>query len=190
MGTNAEELRKRILERQLVTVHRRRFLPDAALSEVISEQAVADVISSTNLPYHEQKDLVEFVLRDAKKIFCILVWIRAVPSISSFFRSREVDPRLPFKLEDLKNIGVSNATAREFEITQWGYTAPVFEKWARRLEPGHILPFKSDKSIPNAAGGYGAVRRVELYNVHQKLVAGGSAYAGTVSLSCSGQPGT
>ena len=189
MGTNVEEFRKRILERQLRTAHHRRFLPDAALSEVVSEQAVADVISSTvNLPYHERMSLVEFVLRGAKKIFCILVWIQAVPSIISFFRSQEFDPRLPFKLEDLEKIGVIDASAQEFETTQWDYIAPVFEKWARRLQPGHILPFKSDKSIPNAVGGYGAVRRVELYSVHQKLVAGSSAHAGTVSLSCSEQP--
>ena len=189
MRTSVEELRKRIHERQLETANEDRFLPDVALSEVITEQVVVDVISSSSIPRHEQKDhLIEFVLHDARKIFCILVWIREVPFIDSFFRSREVDPRLPFKLEYLVEIGVSGTAAREFVTRQWDYIAPVFDNGTRRLELRHILPFKSVKGIPNAVGGYGAVRQVELYNAHQKLVAGSSTGAGTVSLSCSEQP--
>ena len=185
MRTSVEELRKRILERQLVTANKGRFLPDVALSEVITEQVVVDVISSSSIPRHDQTDrLIKSVLHHAKKIFCILVWIREVPFIDIFVRSREFDPRLPFEPKYLEKIGVSGTAAREFDKTQWEYIAPVFDKGTRRLDLRHILPFKSNESIPNAVGGYGAVRRVELYNVHQKLVAGSSTGAGKVGLFC------
>lgn len=188
MRTNAEELRERIREQQLVTAYQRRFFPDVALEEVITKQVVVDVISFTAIAIHQQEELVEFVLDRAKKIFCILVCLREVRYIDGFSRCDGVDLGLPFMVENLKEIGLSDTTAEEFDLMQWEYLAPVFGKKDRQLRPQHILPFKSDDSLTHAVGGYGAVRRVELYSVHQDLVSGSSANAGTVSLSFSEQP--
>ena len=189
MRTNVEELRERIREQQLVTAYQRRFFPDAALSEVITEQVVVDVISFTAIAIHQQQELVEFVLDRAKKIFCILVCLREVQYINDFSQSDGVDFGLPFTVENLKEIGLSGTTAKEFYFMQWEYLAPVFGKKDRQLRPSHILPFKSDDNLTHAVGGYGAVRRVELYNVHQDLVSGSPANAGTVSLSLSSPSG-
>ena len=162
------------------------FFPDAALSEVITEQVVADVISFTTIHIHQQRGLVEFVLNHARKIFCVLVRLQKVRYIDGFSRSKWVDLGLPFTVENLEEIGLGGATAQEFVAMQWEYMAPVFSEGDRQLRDAHILPFKSDDSLTHAVGGYGSVRRVELYGVHQRLVAGSSA--GTVSTSFSEQP--
>jgi hypothetical protein len=187
MKTNAEELRARIFERRLAAAkEREQFFPDAALSEVLTRQTVADVISDTTIPTHEQEDIVKFILSDARKIFCVLVCVRAVPYILNFFWPREIDSRLPFTPAQLEKIDIGDF-AREFVSVQWEYVAPVFDKKVLKLDPSYILPFKSEERIPGAEGGYGAVRKVELYNVHQELVAREGSQE-TVSLSCSEQP--
>ncbi|CUS11468.1 unnamed protein product [Tuber aestivum] len=172
MSTNSktEELRRQILNRQLVVLNERRFFPDYALKQVVTRDAVTGVIMESGIERHDHTTVIDRILGGAQKIFCILVCIRHVNSITILLRCGIQDAKLALSREELQSdsIGLESHLADEFYQQQWSFIAPIFKSGVQKLPKSCILPFKEERVL--AEGGCGALLRVVLYRSHQELV--------------------
>ncbi|TGJ75595.1 hypothetical protein E0Z10_g10979 [Xylaria hypoxylon] len=71
------------------------FVPNGALDELITLDAVASTLASVGLSVGEQFCLARVIVEKGRRIFAILVFINQVSDISTFFREGFTDEMLP-----------------------------------------------------------------------------------------------
>jgi len=150
---------------------RRYFVPDAAVSEVLSESTVRSVLKDLRVPAYEVADLTDGILRGARKCFAILVLIDRGEAISNFFRGDSLqqsrpDDRLPYTSASLQRIFSENAKSpavTDFFEKQWEFAVPIMRPSPifRRLDTEAILPFLRQE--PAGEGSMGTAWKIELH---------------------------
>lgn len=178
INSKQDWLRHQILGRRLSLFDGRLFFPDCALEQVLTRDAVAEVIRESSVRPHDQTGVIDDILEGARKIFCILVCIGDVNSISLLLRCGIRDAKLHLSKEDLISTGLPTLSVEDFWQQQWLFIAPIFNSRVQKLHKFCILPFKEEVVL--AEGGQGALSRVVFYRSHQDLVSDGHEDEDTV----------
>lgn len=116
-------LQERIWQLRQQNFQGRYFVPEAALTELVSKAAVETSLRNLEVPVHEIKDLTDGILRGARKCFAVLVYIGCEKTISGFFRYDSLqrsypDHRLPYTSEALQQV-FNGVEASQFIISQF-----------------------------------------------------------------------
>ena len=126
------------------------------------------VIGSCDLPVFRKPEIVEIVMRGARRILAILTVLRHENMFLRFiatdhFRKIDLDSKLPLSLTDLSKILEMAVVAKEFYDVQWAFVPPEFTYSAihRSLDANTILPFIGEpKEL--GEGGFGVITEVNL----------------------------
>jgi hypothetical protein len=147
------------------------FLPEGYIDQLITRTSVLKElrIEDENLGV-EYRELVPYILHEAKKLFAILVVCdtevkKLRKKMMSFKQKGISDNSLPLTLSGGKN----QKNNYLFENNQWRFLAPVFsdEKLLLDLKRDSILPFIDvDETVKS--GAFGEVRKVDIHPAHCK----------------------
>ncbi len=168
--------RAKVLSLQIKNFESRNFVPYQSLKELMSRDFVRAIISTCDLPKFRQPEVVEIVMRGARRILAILLVLYKANFFLHFidrdnFQVVNLDHKLPYTLSSLSTIFESETVAKEFFDVQWGFVAPEFTYSAlhRSLDINTVLPFV-DEEKQLGEGGFGTVTEVFLPPFLQKSV--------------------
>lgn len=171
ISPNTQLVQRRINDIRVENSESKRFIPEKELHNLMSRDVVASIVDDF-IPAHYAEEVVNFVIKDARKVFGVLVLINYVGSINHFiakdqFQTRCTDDLLPFTKKRLQDIVSDDYVADLFFEKQWEFSVPVFSGRIipRILERQTILPFVND--TPEAVGGYGSVHKIEIHPSHR-----------------------
>jgi hypothetical protein len=185
------ELAGRIEDKLAITDDDGDFLPDNELRELVTRREVRSAFQNTSISGAE--DLVDFVLKDAKRLFLILVMMTSKndqklsllrglrhdgindASLPIGFKKRENRQYYGYSLEG-RHDGPQFAIFKEwdridrelFESNQWRFTAPVFDNSRFRFHfaTKRRLPYLKVAPKPSSSGFFGEVSRIEIHSAH------------------------
>ena len=157
----------------------RRFVPDKEFFDLLSKEVVKDIVRKDS-PFYHVDEVVDFVVKDARKVFGILLLIGAINHLDHFirndqFRNRPTDDLLPVPVDRLKDILDDPYIAEQFFEKQWEFCVPVFSGgiMPRALDLHTILPYLEDIAIDS--GSFGIVSRITIHPSHRSQSFGVSA---------------
>lgn len=149
----------------------KKFVPETELYEILSRESIAPLIGDFT-PFHYAKEVVDFIVNNARKTFSILILINRIHYIGHFiknddFQARHIDDLLPFTKERLHHILEDDHMVEMFYERQWEFTAPMFlgQLVPRALSKYTILPFLAESHL--AKGGYGSIYKTEIHPSHR-----------------------
>ncbi len=160
--------RSDILLLRISNFESRYFVPYQSLHKLMSRDFVNKVIDSCDFPIFRKAEIVEIVMRGARRILAILIILRQENMFlqlvaTDHFRSVDLDCKLPLSPTDLSKILETAVVAKEFYDIQWTFIPPEFTYSAihRSLDANTILPFIGDpKEL--GEGGFGVITEVIL----------------------------
>ena len=162
-----DDIRSDILFLQRSNYESRYFVPYPSLYSLMSRNFVEKVVDSCDFPVFRKSEIVEIVMRGARRILAILILLRQenrfLQLISTDFRNVDLDSKLPMSPTDLSRVLGTAIVAKEFYDIQWTFIPPEFTYSAihRSLDANTILPFIGDpKEL--GEGGFGVVTEVIL----------------------------
>lgn len=171
ISTDIDVLQRRINDIRVENSDSKRFVPESEFWSVMSEDIITRIIDSL-FPAHFRNEIVQFVIKDARKVFGVLVMINRIGFISHFIRrdqlqTRCLDSLLPFAKTRLQEILNDDYVAELFYEKQWEFSIPVFSGRIipRFLDRQTILPYISDNIL--AAGRYGTVHKIKIHPSHK-----------------------
>lgn len=156
------------------------YVPEDSIDELITEETIKEKLSTSllSLQPSEQKELVGFITKAAKKVFATTILVGFADSdfclaMREFRRLGVTDEDLPI-LDESTHPALTSPPwtlwkARQFRDNQWRFLVPVFVEGelVYMLERDHILPFRSVGSGPKE-GTFGTVFEVEIHEAHQQ----------------------
>lgn len=167
----------------------REFVPEGALEELITHEAVIDELDVDLLGEHiaqEASQLASWIVKSAKRVFattlrCGIKSPSLFPVMSEFKKHGFYDDGLPAKYEENASTNVntwphafqnkywSNLSRRDFGKYQWQVLVPVFRDAETRLdlEMDHILPF-TFVDEDTREGTFGKVYQVTVLKSHME----------------------
>ncbi|KAL9616668.1 MAG: hypothetical protein Q9160_008491 [Pyrenula sp. 1 TL-2023] len=178
-----DEILLNLAESKFGNEKRENYLPEGCLEELITKATVRE-----NLKYSadasEQRLLVDFIDRRAKKVFAITLLAvkndELFQAMKQFQEHDFTDDALP--VSDINNSHIAEIRQafsdgklwnmfrkRQFENKQWMFLAPVFteSQLIYKFKREHILPFKSLNSKIKEST-FGDVFEVKIHESHQK----------------------
>lgn len=187
------KLKECVLNRQVLSQHKGKFLPDNKLSELVTRDEVSSAFQDATI--WDAEGLVDFVLNDAKRLFLILVMMTSkgdekLSLLRGLQRDGINDASLPidFKPENEQFSGYSLEGPSDgpqfavfnkwepmdrdsFDLYQWRFTAPVFDvtdqsRFRFRFASNRILPYLKVAQKPTSSGFFGEVSRIEIHPAH------------------------
>ena len=169
------DLRAQIHELRCRNVDGRYFVPNRALREVITEQAVLTAVEACGILPGRQEDIVKRVPQSGRRLFAILTLLNRQILILKFIENDQLIPRpldssLPFSLSTLQEM-LTRADADDFFEKQWEFTVPILRssrRGHRILNDYTIFPFM--QSILLGEGGFGEVFELEVHPDHGAFV--------------------
>jgi hypothetical protein len=171
ISSNIQLLQRRINEIRLENADTKRFVPEKELYDVMTRDVIAKVVVDFT-PFDHTEEVVDFITKDARKVFGVLVLINYVGGINLFIRkdqlqTRHIDDLLPLAKTRLQEILNDSYIAELFYEKQWEFCVPVFSGRIipRAFERQTILPYLTDSFL--SAGGYGSVYKVEIHPSHR-----------------------
>lgn len=133
---------------------------------------VLDACIACCLRPEESPEVVQFIMKGARKIFAILILIREERTILKFIENDQysksnLDDKIPFSMETLRNIDPD--IAEFFYIQQWEFSTPYItgDISHRVLDENVVLPFLQEKFL--AEGSFGVVHEVVIHRCSQSL---------------------
>ncbi|KAI0535950.1 kinase-like domain-containing protein [Xylaria digitata] len=163
----------------------REFLPEGCLEKLITR---ASVVAAMSLPsYWERmstgdKELVNFIVESAKKVFAITITTGISRNGPELYKAMLVfkahgfgDASLPVQPHSwapnvplVKELYWKRGELLRFMHHQWTYLAPIFpeEIWDTDLEPDCILPFTTVNA--RRATAFSSIYRVTVHPSHQE----------------------
>jgi hypothetical protein len=161
------------------------FLPHDKLNEIVSREEVMSNLKDAKVSNPE--DLVEFVLKDAKQLFLILVMMEDLSLLRGLQQDEIKDASLPigfdkeyygYSLEEREPLGKPRFSIfkdwtrnerRLFDTYQWNFAVPMFNgsQFRFHFHKNRILPFlnsEAEKSV--SSGFFGEVSRTEIHPAH------------------------
>lgn len=147
------------------------FLPEGTLDQCITEEVIKHELSLSGLTVQD-KELVEFIFRRARKVFAIIVLckVRNPKKALKWFKSNNVDDtQLPISHPDRKVW--SKDFHWDFLRHQWAFFAPVFSTtpYSQDLDEAHILPFISKLNTEDH-GPFSVVSGYVMHKSHMQPV--------------------
>jgi hypothetical protein len=155
------------------------FLPQSSVAKFITEAAIVEELED-ELDNDKDKDLVDFILQSAKKVFATAI-ISSIggndlyKAMKKFKDNNFHDDRLPLKRDAMSELPCfqgkfwNKLRTHNFLKNQWIFLAPVFtkSKFKLDLEPEHIFPFTW---VSNDAkeGTFSNVYQVTIHESHQE----------------------
>jgi len=173
------------IEEQFVTNNDGNFLPHDKLNDIVSREEVMSNLKDAKVSNPE--DLVDFVLKDAKQLFLILVMMENLSLLGGLQQDEIKDASLPigfdkecygYSLEELEPLGKprfsifkdwSRNERRLFDTYQWNFAIPMFNgsQFRFHFHRSRILPFlNSEAKKPVSSGFFGEVSRTEIHPAH------------------------
>jgi hypothetical protein len=167
------------------------FLPYDQFDKLVTRDVVESALKNAEVP--DWRDLVEFVIEDAKRLFLILVMMTSRKdeklSLLRDLQSHGIsDEDLPIgfikqdnrkyygysieKHHDEKHFDVFDGWERNerelFNSNQWQFTSPRFDstKFRHHFNTKRILPFMQVAAKPHSSGFFGEVSRIEVHPAH------------------------
>lgn len=155
------------------------ILPAGSLRSIIARKHVENIMNIPSpIPGSPDKEVVDFILRKAIKLFAILISIDLRDevlrsTVMTFVRNRMDDRTLPLDRQALRKLPYCQSWLRiqreSFVSDQWQFLAPLFptENALERVqfEPKTLFPFKLSNQNP-PKGGFGTVWRVKVHAPH------------------------
>ncbi|KAF2968931.1 hypothetical protein GQX73_g4649 [Xylaria multiplex] len=163
----------------------REFLPEGCLEKLITR---ASVVTTMGLPHYwgrlsaKNKELVNFIIESAKKVFAITITIGISGDGSELRKAMLVfkahgfgDASLPVKpyswargIPLIEKLRWKPSELHLFMHHQWTYLAPIFPKkiWDADLEPNCIIPFTVVNARKETASS--SVYQVTVHPSHQE----------------------
>lgn len=163
------QLRNQLLDLRCENAHRRWFIPQGPLRQLMTEDFICDTLQVSGTKAHRLDETTKIIFKTRAKIFSVLILIHQPSLIVNFIEKDELqDRRLPFELQVLEK-EIMNACAREFYEKQWEFTAPEFFRGTltRVLNENIVLPFIKDEEI--GYGSFGIVHEITLHPDNQIL---------------------
>lgn len=168
---NTQLLQRQINEIRVENAEGKKFVPEKEFYDVMSRDVIAKIIADF-FPVWHAEHLVNFIAKDARKIFGVLVLINYVGHINCFIRTdqfqmRHVDDLLPFSKATLRAILDDEYVAEMFYDEQWKFSVPVLSGRIipRVLDRRTVLPYLTD--LPLAAGAFGSVQKISIHPSHR-----------------------
>ncbi|KAI1175652.1 hypothetical protein F4777DRAFT_598394 [Nemania sp. FL0916] len=170
------------------------FVPNGALEELITFDAVTSTLAAVGLTVGEQRCLARVIVEKGKRIFAILVFINQVSEIKTLFREGFTDEKLPvaYQAEGDDSWKVRSYLPNSDKLTQdqgwvffqrwekttifsfcerqWMFLSPIFrrDQFKYILHRNTILPFVSDKGQIKQSF-FSMVFHVEVHAAHQSF---------------------
>lgn len=173
-----EEIQKTYKKSTFPSGRDARISPSGGLNSVITQLCVEEVLTSPGpMSGPPQKELVDFILRKATKLFAILLVIdlggeRLRTTITSISRDGICDQDLPIDRETLKSTSfkiLRRVEWENFSNYQWFFLAPVFSpiNGIKRIEfhEKTLFPFELCGQMP-PRGGFGMVWKAKVHPPH------------------------
>ena len=164
-------LKEEILGLQVKNFESKWYVPGKELEQLFSHAIIEEAIKNCGIEAYKREEVVQVILKGAKKIFAILVLMVHESSIQSFIEQDHLqdgplDAKLPFQRSALDKI-LDQHLAEEFCRTQWTVAAPLLrdDLSHRLLEDDIILPFSKNKRL--GCGAFGVVYEIVLDARHQ-----------------------
>jgi hypothetical protein len=157
---------------QLSNIQRRTFVPVEDLYELMTRDFVSEACTACGLSPVETVEVVDFIMKGARKVFATLILIAEEPSIMQFIATDQysrssIDDKIPFRMEALE--AIDPGIADSFYKQQWDFSAPYFtgQTSHRLLDDDVVLPFLSEEFI--GEGGFGTVHQLVLHRASQSF---------------------
>ncbi|KAA8895937.1 kinase-like domain-containing protein [Sphaerosporella brunnea] len=154
------------------------FIPDKCLEELITTDAVRNLLSDAQfrLDFYKRDELVKLIAEGGKKTLAILVLIQREKAILRFLEAdqlqgQSLDSKLPLEQVKVGAILGDLTAAQDFCRIQWEFLVPIIRKDRSHRDfehPETILPFLQCEKL--GGGGFGDVFKVTLHQLHQQLV--------------------
>ncbi|KAH8647683.1 hypothetical protein BX600DRAFT_518111 [Xylariales sp. PMI_506] len=156
-----------------------KFLPENEITDLVKKDAIKEELSRSSHPPTDE--LIEFVYKQARKLFLIVLQIEAPPQETMrFFSDHNIsdndlpilgldvdeDPPVPHPFCTRKKLWGARRLS-SFSDEQWKFLAPVFSNktFTYKLQPEHIWPFTwVDNTIRE--GAFSKVFQVEIHAAH------------------------
>ena len=176
------ELQRQLEKIRIPNAIHKKFVPEKELFELMTREIISNVVEQIQPHYHIQEiqELINFILRGARKVFAVLVLSNQPAHIKNFVRRDQLQPRhvddlLPFEKPELLKILPDDYSATLFYDRQWEFSVPVFSGniIPRDLADQTILPFLTD--TPFTEGGYASVYKIMIHPSHQPHTYGPNA---------------
>ncbi len=160
------------------------YLPADRIAGFLTEENIIRELKSSNLPL---KDLIDYIMTKARKVFLILVSMEAVQDIVPLQAGNFGDEALPvnkkpkgtliysynkddntLQSEHLQCFGALGSRAEYFTTAQWKFLAPTFGDgtFRRELNQARPLPFVSIGENSCKKGNYSYVYKVAIQEAH------------------------
>jgi hypothetical protein len=171
MSNSLEQLRKLILsqKKEAVSQRPRLFLPENSLDQILQQANILETLRdpSFHVRHHKLENTVDFVSKDGRKIFAILIELGLEHALTRFIEHEILDSALPLSEQELEPILESHSG--RFIQCQWDYLAHRFSKRAyhRKLSAECILPYVDQTKIGD--GGFSTVYDVLVHPAHQDI---------------------
>ncbi|KAI1313731.1 HET-domain-containing protein [Xylaria venustula] len=163
----------------------KKFLPNNAIDHLVTEKTIIGELDKGIFRDRKQQSkdkLIEWILKDAKRLFLIHIRSRLGPddtfrSLRQFMKQGFTDGKLPIDFESAdrpfnacftKNYWTPSS--RElFSDSQWTFLSPMFKNVISdyHLQSRHILPFIEKDSQCSKAGAFSAVYKVTIHEAHR-----------------------
>lgn len=161
------DFRSDVLFLQRRNFESRYFVPYPSLYTLMSPDFVEKVVDSCDFLVFRKSEIVEIVMKGARRILAILILLRQekmfLQLIATDFRNVDLDSKLPLSSTDLSKVLETAVVAKEFYDMQWTFIPPEFTYSAihRSLDANTILPFIGNpKDL--GEGGFGVITEVNL----------------------------
>ena len=162
--------------------HGREFIPDSDLEAIMICDAISQALQE--VPKFEPyiiKDYASHIHRKARRVFAVLLLIKAEGSIVNFLDYDFVDAKLPFDFVGDHKPCLEAAEERLFREQQWRFLAPKFidseSSTCRYFTEQTVLPFIAEESMGSgySTGTSGQISKVWIHPSHQNLCSYGAS---------------
>ncbi|KAL1599048.1 hypothetical protein SLS59_006498 [Nothophoma quercina] len=142
-----------------------KFIPEGVVDRLVHENAVA---TSLRINRHslEEADLIEFILKQAKKAFSVAILAQANTNEAMRWLQKNgiCDKDLPVRRQTRE---WSKSWRRDFYEQQWKVFVPIFsvEKPMHEFQEAQILPFIG-KPVATVDGSFGEITQYILHKDH------------------------
>lgn len=172
------------------------FIPADDLEHLLTADAISIELQAQGLSEDRARSYSEDILKSARKLFAILVYVRQGEKVLEFLEEDIEDSDLPFirsdmdpKAKDYKLCSSrrpgqpikcmenwSRHLVEDFGRDQWWMLVPIFEYHEGiehyDLQDNCVLPWVEDEESGDREiqGGFGSVSKVAIHQAHQRFV--------------------
>jgi hypothetical protein len=161
MVTALDRVNRALLEyRAKNNIQRWYFASPEALSTILCENEVRNIVSECALQHFLLPDIVRTICNNMRIIFAILIQLRTPQSIQEFIDDGMHDNSLPLEVNGLPHNFLDQ---QAFFDAQWEFVPYRFAKsHYRRVRDEYVLPIVEEKRLESLDGSFGMISEIKL----------------------------